>query len=127
MTELAHPKERRRESRAPIARPVYLEAVDPNGERLEEVRTTRDLSRWGFYFLTEKDIYRPGMRLHAIPAFGCLNLEYVGEVVRVECKSTTEFGVAVRLLRVHNPLAASNRVVRSAFHSFARATCPLEP
>jgi hypothetical protein len=45
MTQLAHPKERRRESRALIARPVYLEAADPDDEHFEEVRTTRDLSR----------------------------------------------------------------------------------
>jgi hypothetical protein len=126
MTELTAVKERRRESRAAIARPVYVEAADSHGEHFEELRTTRDLSRWGFYFQTEKDAYRPGMQVRAIPAFGGLNLEYVGEVVRVETLSAGEFGVAVQLLRVHNPIAGVNTLVRSVFDSFARATEPLK-
>jgi hypothetical protein len=111
MIKLAHGKERRREPRAQIARPVYVETAGPHDERFEELRTTRDLSRWGFYFVTEKGWYWPGMNVHAIPAFGFMNCEYEGEVVRVEQLSAGEFGVAVRLLCVRDPIAASNTAV----------------
>jgi hypothetical protein len=126
MTELAQGKERRREPRAQIARPVYVETSDPHDEHVEELRTTRNLSRWGFYFVTEKGSYCPGMQVHAIPAFGCLNCEYEGEIVRVEQLPTGEFGVAVRLLCVRNPIAAPNTITRSTFHLFARADAPLQ-
>jgi hypothetical protein len=125
MTKFAEGKERRREPRAQIARPVYVETADPDGEQFEEVRTTRDLGRWGFYFMTEKGSYRPGMQVHAIPAFGCLNCEYDGEVVRVERLPEGEFGVAVRLLCVRSAIAARKTVTRSTFDSFARAEAPL--
>jgi len=125
MTRLAQGKERRREPRAQIARPVYVETAGPEDAGFEELRMTRDLSRWGFYFVTKKGWYSPGMRVHAIPAFGFINCEYEGEVVRVEQLSTGEFGVAVRLLCVRNPIAASNTVTRSIFDSFARADAPL--
>jgi hypothetical protein len=125
MTELAHGKERRREPRAQIARPVYVETTGPYNDRFEELRTTRDLSRWGFYFVTEKGWYRPGMSVHAIPAFGFINCEYDGEVVRVEQLSPGEFGVAIRLLCVRDPIGASNTFTRSIFDSFARADAPV--
>ena len=125
MSGLAQGKDRRREHRAQIARPVYMETADADGEQFEEVRMTRDLGRWGFYFMTEKSAYRPGMRVHAIPAFGCLNCEYEGEVVRVEQLPAGEFGVAVRLLHVRNAMGASNTATRSTFDSFARADAPL--
>ena len=125
MTELAHGKERRREPRAQIARPVYVETTGPYNDRFEELRTTRDLSRWGFYFVTEKGWYRPGMSVNAIPAFGFINCEYDGEVVRVEQLSPGEFGVAIRLLCVRDPIGASNTFTRSIFDSFARADAPV--
>jgi hypothetical protein len=81
----------------------------------------RDLSRSGFYFITDRNSYQPGIQLHVIPAFGCLNLEYLGEVVRVEKLPDGEFGIAVRLLRVEN-MAATNRTnALSAFEAFSRA------
>jgi hypothetical protein len=119
------PNERRREQRAKVARPVYVAATGPNGEQFEELRTTRDLGRWGFYFVTEKNSYQPGMPVHAIPAFGSLNCEYEGEVVRVEQLPTGEFGVAVRLLCVLNAAPALDTVARSTFDLFARADAPI--
>ena len=125
MDKLAQWEERRRESRAKIARPIYVEPADPHGERFEEVRTTRDISRYGFYFVTNKGSYWPGMQVHTISAFGCPSLEYVGEVVRVEQLPGGDFGVAVHLLRVRNPIADRHTATRSVFHSFARADAPL--
>jgi hypothetical protein len=65
--------------------------------------------------------------LHVVPAFGCLNLEYLGEVVRVERLPFGEFGVAVRLLRVENMVANKRSTTMAAFEALALAdSCPVE-
>jgi hypothetical protein len=102
-----------------------VQPADPSAEQFEEVRTMRDFSRDGLYFLTEEPSYRAGMQVHVIPAFGCLNLEYLAEVVRVERTSTGEFGVALRLLRVKSATGAPQTAPKSAFESFALADMPL--
>lgn len=81
----------------------------------------RDLSRSGFYFTTERDSYQPGVQLHVVPAFGCLNLEYLGEVVRVEQLPFGEFGVAVRLIRVEKMVASNRSNTMATFEALARA------
>jgi len=81
----------------------------------------RDLSRSGFYFTTERISYRAGVQLHVVPAFGCLNLEYLGEVVRVEQLPSGEFGVAVRLLHVESMAANTRSTTMAAFKAFALA------
>jgi len=113
--------ERRREPRVQVDRLVYVQPADAERGHFEEVRNMRDLSRNGFYFTTERDTYRPGGQLHVIPAFGCLNLEYLGEVVRVEKLLGNEFGVAVRLVRVENMAGANRSTALSAFEAFAMA------
>jgi hypothetical protein len=113
--------ERRREPRVQVDRLVYVQATDSKHGQFEEVRNMRDLSRSGFYFTTERDFYQTGVQLHVIPAFGCLNLEYLGEVVRVEKLSNGEFGVAVRLLRVENMAATKRSSALSAFEAFSIA------
>ena len=113
--------ERRREPRVQVDRLVYVQATDAQSGNFEEVRNMRDLSRSGFYFTTERDSYRPGIHLHVIPAFGCLNLEYLGEVVRVEKLCDGEFGVAVRLVRVENMAATNRSSAMSAFEAFSIA------
>jgi PilZ domain len=111
--------DRRREPRTQMARPVYVRPSDPNGERFEEVRTMTDFSRSGLYFITERESYFDGMQLYVTPAFGCMNLEYVGEVVRIERLPFGEFGIAVRLLRVGNSVVTATSTTKSAFQSFA--------
>jgi hypothetical protein len=113
--------ERRREPRAQVDRLVYVQPADAERGHFEEVRNMRDLSRSGFYFTTERDCYQVGNQLHVIPAFGCLNLEYLGEVVRVEKLPEGEFGVAVRLLRVQNMAGANRSNALSAFEAFSQA------
>jgi hypothetical protein len=113
--------DRRREPRVQVDRLVYVQPADSEGGHFEEIRSMRDLSRSGFYFITERDSYQPGIHLHVVPAFGCLNLEYLGEVVRVEELPFGEFGVAVRLLRVENMVAKSRSTTMAAFEAFARA------
>jgi hypothetical protein len=113
--------ERRGEPRVQVDRLVYVQAADAERGHFEEVRSMRDLSRSGFYFTTERDSYQTGVQLHVIPAFGSLNLEYLGEVVRVEKLPDGEFGVAVRLIRVQNMAGANRSQALSAFEAFTIA------
>jgi hypothetical protein len=113
--------DRRREPRVQVDRLVYVQRADSGDAYFEEVRSMRDLSRSGFYFITERVSYQPGNHLHVVPAFGCLNLEYLGEVVRVEELPFGEFGVAVRLLRVENMVAKPRSTTMAAFEGFAMA------
>lgn len=110
--------ERRGEPRAQVDRLVYVQPADQGQGHFEEVRSMRDLSRSGFYFTTERNCYAVGNQLHVIPAFGCLNLEYLGEVVRVENLPDGEIGVAIRLIRVQNMAGANRSNALSAFEAF---------
>jgi hypothetical protein len=113
--------ERRREPRFQVDRLVYVQTANSESGNFEEIRSMRDLSRSGFYFITERVSYQPGNHLHVVPAFGCLNLEYLGEVVRVEQLPFGEFGVAVRLLRVENMVANPRSTTMAAFEALAMA------
>jgi PilZ domain len=113
--------DRRREPRVQVDRLVYVQPVDAENGYFEEVRSMRDLSRSGFYFTTERVSYLPGLQLHVVPAFGCLNLEYLGEVVRVEQLPFGEFGVAVRLIRVEKMVPAARSSTMARFEALARA------
>jgi len=113
--------DRRREPRIQVDRLVYVQLADSGDNYFEEVRTMRDLSRSGFYFITDRDSYQAGIHLHVVPAFGCLNLKYLGEVVRVEELPFGEFGVAVRLLRVEEMVFNTRSTTLEAFQALARA------
>lgn len=114
-------QDRRREPRIQVDRLVYVQLADSGDSYFEEVRSMRDLSRSGFYFVTDRDSYKQGIKLHVVPAFGCLNLEYLGEVVRVEQLPFGEFGIAVRLLRVEEMLFKTRSTTRETFQALARA------
>ena len=113
--------DRRREPRVQVDRLVYVQPANSESGHFEEVRSMRDLSRSGFYFTTDRNSYQPGIQLHVVPAFGCLNLEYLGEVVRVEQLPFLEFGVAVRLIRVEKMLAGTRSTTMATFEALARA------
>jgi hypothetical protein len=115
------PPDRRRERRVQVDRLVYVQLADSGDAYFEEVRTMRDLSRSGFYFTTDRDSYQAGIQLHVVPAFGCLNLEYLGEVVRVEQLPSGEFGVAVRLLHVEKMAANARSTTMATFRDLALA------
>jgi hypothetical protein len=124
-TAPAREKDRRREPRIREERLVHVQPAALSGAGYEEVRSMRDFSRSGIYFTTERTSYSPGVRLHVVPAFGGLNLEYLGEVVRVEKLPFGEYGVAVRLLRVENLVADTRTAVMAAFQAFASTENPL--
>jgi hypothetical protein len=119
-TQVSH-ADRRREPRTRNARPVYVRSAESSDVRFEEVRTMTDFSRSGFYFITARiESYRKGMQLYVIPAFSCFNFEYLGEVVRIDQLPFGECGIAVRLIRLGNPVVDGQTVAKSAFQSFAR-------
>jgi hypothetical protein len=103
--ELHLGRERRRDRRHKGPRQVWIQITDDHGERFEEIQIMRNYSRGGFYFVSSLSCYRAGMRLHVIPSFGSLNLEFVAEVVRVEPRPHMAYGVGVKLLRAHDPIA----------------------
>jgi len=123
----AEAEDRRREPRIQVDRLVYVELAESGDGHFEEVRCMRDLSRSGFYFITDRNSYQPGMKLHVVPAFGCLNLEYMGEVVRIEQLPADEYGIAVRLLRVENMVSGNRTSTMRTFEALARAdSSPVE-
>jgi PilZ domain len=91
----------RRSRRVTMGEPVKLRPSSPRDESFEEIATTRNVSREGFYFLTKRESYQEGMRLFVtIPYHSPTDLrnrEYVGQVARVELLDD-ERGVAVQLL-----------------------------
>ena len=100
--------ERRRERRHKGPRQVWIQGADIHGTAIEEVQIMQNYSRGGFYFVTSMHCYFVGMRLHVIPSFGSLNLEFVAEVVRVEPKPKMAYGVGVKLLHARDLIAPHN-------------------
>ena len=100
--------ERRRERRQKGPRQVWIQGADVHGEAIEEIQIMQDYSRGGFYFVSSLHCYCVGMRLHVIPSFGSLNLEFVAEVVRVEPKPKMAYGVGVKLLHARDPIVPNN-------------------
>ena len=116
---LVDQSERRRVPRTRMARPVYVRPADASTAHFEEVRTMTNFSRIGFYFITDRsESYREGMQLYVIPAFGCFNFEYIGEVVRIENLPSSEYGIAVRLLRMGSPAVNASTQTVPASESF---------
>jgi hypothetical protein len=111
--------ERRRVPRSRTPRPVYVQPAEATDAHFEEVRTMTNFSHIGLYFITNRSgSYRKGMQLYVIPAFGCFNFEYLGEVVRIEELPSCEYGIAVRLLRIGSPAVNASTHTMPAFQSF---------
>ncbi len=113
-------EERRGDTRSPCGSLVYLQSAPSQGEQFEEIRTLNNHSHSGFYFITERISYFPGMQLYVIPAVNSVSREFLGEVVRVEPLPAGEYGVAVKLLRLLNFTGDSRTAVRSTFQSLIR-------
>lgn len=96
--------DRRRERRHKGPRQVWIQGTDVHGKAIEEIQIMQDYSRGGFFFVSSLHCYHVGMRLHVIPSFGSLNLEFVAEVVRVEPKPKMAYGVGVKLLHAKDPI-----------------------
>ena len=92
----------RRSRRITLCQPVRLIPSLPRGEFFEEIGTTSNISREGFYFLTKREHYQEGMRLLVTLPFHSprdrRDREYLAQVVRVELLDNGQRGVAVQLL-----------------------------
>ncbi len=92
----------RRSRRINIGQPVRLIPCLPRGESFEEIGTTSNVSREGFYFLTRSEHYQEGMRLLVTLPYHSprdrRDHEYLAQVVRVELLDNGQRGVAVQHL-----------------------------
>jgi len=110
---------------------MLIRGADLHEGSFEEICSTSNFSRGGFYFLTTQDRYRVGMRVRVAPAaqLGTEgSWESLGRVVRVH-RQEAGFGVAVFLSptvspRVEDaPASARNLERRStARHTFVAST-----
>ena len=89
---------------------------DPKDPPFEETSTTKNVSRDGVYFVTQRGTYYLGMRLFVTLPYHSpinpLNHEYLGQVARVDDLGNGQHGVAVRLLSSadRNPIADNGRM-----------------
>ena len=92
----------RRSRRINIGQPVRLIPSLPRGEFFEEIGTTSNVSREGFYFLTKREHYQEGMRLLVTLPYHSprdrRDREYLAQVVRVELLDDGQRGVGIQLL-----------------------------
>lgn len=95
-------QERRRSRRLKIGQPLKVFPTDPRGDAHADISKTRNVSREGFYFLTQQNVYQEGMRLFVTLPYHApgdrRNHEYLGQVIRVEPVEGGQWGVAVQLL-----------------------------
>lgn len=98
----AHQPNRRRNRRIKIGQPLRLRPSDPYVESFEDIGTTRNVSRDGFYFLSQRQSYKEGMRVFVTLPYHSPadpgDHEYVGQVTRVELFDEGQRGIAVQLL-----------------------------
>ncbi len=98
----SHQPNRRRNRRIKIGQSFLLRPTDPHIESFEEMGTTKNVSREGFYFLSQRQTYKEGMRLFVTLPFHSPadpgDHEYLGQVIRVELLGDGQRGVAIQLL-----------------------------
>ncbi len=93
--------DRRNRGRAKLAQPLRVRPSEPGGADFDEVLMTINVCRDGVYFPTEREGYFKGMRVFITFPYnetpGAINLEYIGEVVRIDKLSHGRQGIAVHL------------------------------
>ncbi len=96
--------DRRSHRRAKTSLPVNVRPSEGRYEPFEDVRTTLNATSDSLYFTTRRQNYHPEMRLLVTfpysPVPAALNVDYIGEVVRVEDLGDGSHGVAVRLVTI---------------------------
>jgi hypothetical protein len=96
------PNYHRRSRRISISQPVRLTPSLPRGEFFEEIATTSNVSREGFYFVTKHGHYEDGMRLYVTLPYHSpgdhRNREYLAQVSRIQLLDNGLRGVGVQLL-----------------------------
>jgi hypothetical protein len=81
---------------------VRIRPSDTRDMNFEDSVTTKNVSKNGIYFVTERREYSAGMRVRVTlivnPLVEQLNPQHVGQVTRVETLPDGKSGVAVQLL-----------------------------
>ena len=95
-------QERRRSRRIRIGQPLKVRPSDPSDAFFEETATTKNVSRDGIFFLSKNSAYRAGMRLFVTLPYHFPSdphdLEYLGQVARIEELPDGYRGIAIQLL-----------------------------
>jgi hypothetical protein len=104
MAQLPPAGERRSRRRARIYLPVYVRPTEGRYESFDDVRTTLNASSDSVYFTSWQQGYCPGMRVMVTfpfsPVPSALNVDYIGQVVRIDQLSDGRLGIAVFLLTI---------------------------
>jgi hypothetical protein len=97
--------ERRGRGRIRITQYARIRPSEPGGDQFDDIITTENISRQGFYFLTTRKSYKPKMRLFVTYPYsegtGSLLSEYLAEVVRVDQRND-QLGIAIHLISTIN-------------------------
>jgi hypothetical protein len=97
-------KECRLTPRENLSEPVLVRPCDP--QYPEEICTTMNVSRNGFYFVTSTEHYFVGMNVIVTLNFGPddpMHHEQIGDVLRLDRVENNKWGVAIRILIHGNP------------------------
>lgn len=96
--------ERRRSPRARISCELLLRSAGQGFRQLEEVVTTLNISRHGFYFRTPSNSFHKGRKLVVIIRDESLSnseeTEFPAEVVRVDWRADGNYGIAVQFMHL---------------------------
>jgi hypothetical protein len=94
--------ERRRSRRVRMGQALRVRPSDPKDTPFEEIGMTKNVSRDGVYFSTQRENYYLGMRLFVTLPYHSpinpLNHDYLGQVARIDELENGHRGVAVKLL-----------------------------
>jgi hypothetical protein len=105
-------QERRRSRRIRIGQPLKVRPSDPHDAPFEETATTKNVSRDGIYFLSKNLTFRVGMRVFVTLPYHFPSdphdLEYLGQVARIENLPDGNRGIAVQLLSSINTNSAAS-------------------
>ena len=95
---MAHIGNNRRELRARVSQRWRVRISDT--DHPAEICSARDISRSGFYFVTDSTHYRPGMKVYVMRNFDPddqMSTEEIGDIVRVDSLRGNRKGVAIQL------------------------------
>jgi hypothetical protein len=98
--------ERRGRGRIKMTQQARIRPSEPGGDQFDDIVTTENISRQGFYFLTTRKSYKPKMRLFVTYPYsegtGSLLSEYLAEVVRIDQRESGQLGIAIHLISTIN-------------------------
>ena len=93
--------DKRRSRRAKIVKPLRVRPSEPGDEHFEDLPISINASKEGIFSQPRRNNYYKGMRVFVTFPFTSphdpMNMEYVGQVVRVEKQADGKTGVAVHL------------------------------